>query len=121
MQNDINSLVVPCMFCLFFLHVFEKSNLEVLNFGVFSELDMLDWFWTWQIKHARVSRYTYFNSSLYIFLSYTTLILRGSVLNRVPGTQSCIEYLKMILEKPQSMTEKCHTVRHLNRLRQHIM
>ena len=46
-----------------------------------------------------------------------TIILCEGVLNRVPGTQSCIESLKVIQEKPQSMTKKFHTVRQLNRLR----
>ena len=50
-----------------------------------------------------------------------TIILCEGVLNRVPGTQSCIESLNMIQAKPQSMTKKCHTVRRLNRPRQLIM
>ena len=43
------------------------------------------------------------------------------LLNRFPGTQSCIESLKVIQSKPQSMTKKCYTVRRLNRPRQLIM
>ena len=54
----------------------------------------------------------------YYFSSYSIAII---LLNRVPGTQSRIESLKVIRAKPQSMTKKCHTVRRLNRPRQHIM
>ena len=43
------------------------------------------------------------------------------LLNRVLVTQSCINYLNVIGEKSQSMTEKWHTVRRLNRPKQHIM
>ena len=40
------------------------------------------------------------------------------MLNRVPGTQSYVNYLKTIGEKPLYITKKCHTVRRLNRSRQ---
>ena len=38
------------------------------------------------------------------------MIIDSCVFNRVTGTQSRIKSLKAIQAKPQSMTEKCHTV-----------
>ena len=52
---------------------------------------------------------------------YQTIILCEGVLNQVPGTQSHKEYLKMIRDKTQYNTDRCHTVRRLNRPRQLIM
>ena len=39
------------MFYLFSFQFMEKSNLEVLEFWVFSELAILEWFLTWRFKH----------------------------------------------------------------------
>ena len=50
-----------------------------------------------------------------------TIILCGGVLNRLLGTQYCIESLKLIQAKTQSMTNKFHTARRLKRPIQLIM
>ena len=50
-----------------------------------------------------------------------TIRLCEGVLNRVPGTQSRIESMKVVWAKPQSMTNKFHTVRRLKLPRQLIM
>ena len=50
-----------------------------------------------------------------------TIRLCQGVLNRVTGTQSRIEYLKVIRAKPSYITKKFHTVIRLNCPRQHIM
>ena len=43
-------------FYLFYLQIMDKLNLEVLDFGVFSELAILEWFLTWCFKHFRYVR-----------------------------------------------------------------
>ena len=50
-----------------------------------------------------------------------TIRLCEGVLSRVPGTHDCIEFMKVTRAKPKSMTEKCNTVRRLNRPIKHIM
>ena len=50
-----------------------------------------------------------------------TIRLFEGVLNQLPCTQSCIDSLKSIQSKPQSMTNKFPTFRWLNRSRQYIM
>ena len=62
-----------------------------------------------------------------VLISDTTLSsfippqVQKMMLNRVPGTQSHVNSLKTIRAKPQSMTEKCHTVRRFKHFRQLIM
>ena len=72
------------------------------------------------IHHCQM-RPQYIHTSILVRIIPQTIKLCGGVLNRVPGTQSCIESLKLIQAKPQSMTNKCHVVRQLNRPRQHTM
>ena len=43
--------MVSIMFSHFPLQVFEKSNLEVMDFGVFSALAILEWYLTRHFKH----------------------------------------------------------------------
>ena len=72
------------------------------------------------IHHCQM-RPRYIHTSNLVRTIPQTIILCACVLNRVPGTQSCIESLKLIRAKPQSMNKKCHTVRQLNHPRQLIM
>ena len=72
------------------------------------------------IHHCQMfPRYIY-TSNLVRTIPQTIGLCEG-VLNRVPGTQTRIESLKMIQEKPQSMTKKYHTDRRLNLPRKPIM
>ena len=50
-----------------------------------------------------------------------TIRLHQGVLNRVMCTQFCINSLKPIQSEPQYITNKCPTIRGLNRSRQYIM
>ena len=72
------------------------------------------------IHHCQIR--TWYIHTLYLLRTIPqTIRLCDGVLNQVPGTQSCIEYLKLIRERPQFRTDKCHTVRRLNCPRQIIM
>ena len=51
------------MFGLFTLKVFDKLELEVLDFRLFTQLAILEWFSTWNFKHARIPVRTYFQSN----------------------------------------------------------
>ena len=65
------------MSCMFSLQVFEKSDLEVLDFWKCSELVILDWFSTWRIKHARIPVRTNFHwnlNRLYLLIAYRVTI-----------------------------------------------
>ena len=50
-KNNLVWLMMSSIFSLFFLQVLEKLNLDVLDFRVFSELAILEWFSTWRFKH----------------------------------------------------------------------
>ena len=71
--------------------------------------------------HHRQMRPRYIHTSYLVRKIPHTIILCDVVLNRVLGTQSCIESLKLIRAKPESMTKKFHTVRQLNRPKKHMM
>ena len=71
--------------------------------------------------HHHQMRPRYIHTSNLVRTISQTIRLCEGVLNRVPCTQSRVDSLKAIRAEPQSMTEKCHTVRRLNRPRQHIM
>ena len=43
----------------------KKLDLEVLYFGLFSELSILEWFSTWCFKHARIPIHLYFQRNIY--------------------------------------------------------
>ena len=43
--------MMSILFSLFYLKALEKLNLEVLNFWVFSELAILEWFLTCGFKY----------------------------------------------------------------------
>ena len=51
------------MLSLFSFQALEKLDLEVLDFWLFTELSILEWFSTWFFKHARIPVRTYFQSS----------------------------------------------------------
>ena len=53
------------MFCLFPLIVLDKPDLKVFDVWMFSELAILDWFFTCLIKHARVPVHTFFHWIIY--------------------------------------------------------
>ena len=72
------------------------------------------------ITHCQMRPRYIHTSNLVRKISQTIRLCKGT-LNRVLGNTYCIESLKVIRAKTQSMTEKCHTVRRLNRPRQHIM
>ena len=57
--------MITCMFCFFPLQVLDKLDFEVLDFGIFSELAILNWYSTRRIKHARTQVCTYFNWNIY--------------------------------------------------------
>ena len=71
--------------------------------------------------HHRQMRPGYIHTLNLVIPVPHTIILSKGVLNQVPGTHPCVDYFKTIRSEPQSMTEKCHTVRRLNRPRQHLM
>ena len=71
--------------------------------------------------HHRQIRPRYIQTSNLVRKIPHTIILCEGVLNLVLGTPSRIESLNVIPAKPQSMTNKCNTVIHLNRPRQLIM
>ena len=50
-----------------------------------------------------------------------TIILLEGVLNLVLVNQSLVDSPKAIRAEPQSMSEKCHMIRQVDRPRQHIM
>ena len=58
-------IMVSSIFYHFFLQVFEISDLEVLNFWIFSESAILDWFSTWHFKHATIAVHTHFQWNFY--------------------------------------------------------
>ena len=45
---------------LFSLQVFEKLDLEVLEFWLISELAILEWFLTWNFKHVIILVFAYY-------------------------------------------------------------
>ena len=53
------------IFSLFYLRVLYISYLEVFDFEMFSELDIVDWFLTWPIKNARTPMNTQFKNNIY--------------------------------------------------------
>ena len=55
------------MFCLFYLQVIEKLDLEVLDFWIFSELSILEWFLTWYFKHVIIHVRVYCQRNIYDF------------------------------------------------------
>ena len=67
--------------------------------------------------HHRQMRHRYINTSNLVRKFPQTIILFKGVLNRFLSTQSRIKSLKVIRAKPESMTNKFHTVRRLNRPR----
>ena len=77
-KNDLICLMMSCMFYLFSLQVFEKSGLEIWGFIIFSELAVLDWFLTWQIKHSKIPVRTYVLS----FESFRLFCLNARILRR---------------------------------------
>ena len=50
-RNNLVWLMMSSTFFLFFLQVLEKLNLDVLDFRVFSELAILEWFSTGRFKY----------------------------------------------------------------------
>ena len=72
------------------------------------------------IHHLQIRPRYIYTSNLVRKVPQNIRLCEG-VLNWFPGTQSRIESLKVIRAKPQYITEKFHTVRRLNRPRQHIM
>ena len=48
-----------------FLQVLDKPDLEVLDLGVFSDLDILEWFSTCCFKHARIPVGRHFIRNIY--------------------------------------------------------
>ena len=71
--------------------------------------------------HLRQIQTQYIHTSKLVRIFPQTIRLCKDVLNQVPGTQSHVKYLEVIRAEPQSTTKKYHTVRWLNRPRQHIM
>ena len=65
------------------------------------------------IHHHQIRPWCIHTSNLVRKISHTIILFKG-VLNRFPGNQSCVNYLKAIQAEPQSMTEKFHTVIRLN-------
>ena len=63
------------MFCLFPLQVLEKSHLEILDFGVSSELPILECFFTWCFKHARIPVGTHSQNNIYCFCCIILFLL----------------------------------------------
>ena len=56
------------------------------------------------IRHRQVRPWFIHTSNLVRKIPQTIILCKG-VLNQFPGTHSCIEYLKVIQSKQQSMTE----------------
>ena len=52
------------MFSLFPFQALEKLDMEVLDFWLFIELSILEWFSTWFFKHARIPVRAYFQSPI---------------------------------------------------------
>ena len=61
---------------IFSLQVLEISDLEVLDFWIFSELAILDQLSIWRIKHARIPVRAYFKV---IFIVLSPLDLRSNI------------------------------------------
>ena len=59
-KNKLVWLIISSIFSFFSLHVFEILDLEVLDFWIFTELSILEWFSTLRFKHAIISVLTYF-------------------------------------------------------------
>ena len=66
---------------LFSLQVFEKLDLEVLEFWLISELAILEWFLTWNFKHVIILVFAYYGKNInhlyHIFILCHTLQYLG--------------------------------------------
>ena len=58
-------IMISSMFSLFYLHVFDTSYLELLEFWIWSESNILEWFKTWYVKHARNTIHLYYQRRKY--------------------------------------------------------
>ena len=45
---------MPSILFLFSLQVLDIFDLDILYFWIFTELAILEWFFTWSFKHARI-------------------------------------------------------------------
>ena len=61
--------MVSSEFYLFYFKILDIIDLMILNFWLFSELTILEWFSIWHIKHARIPARTYFQRNK--FCKYT--------------------------------------------------
>ena len=68
--------MVSCMFLISYLQVLEKSDSKVLNFWMFVELFILDWYSTQRIKHVIITVNTYFHWN---FFSLCCLLIQAQL------------------------------------------
>ena len=57
--------MVSSIFSLFPLQVLEKFDSDILEFWIFSELAILEYFLTWNLKHSRIPVHAYFQRNIY--------------------------------------------------------
>ena len=63
-KNRIVWIVISSMLALFHPQALEKSYLEILDFWLFTELSILEWFSTWFFKYALIPVRTYFQTPI---------------------------------------------------------
>ena len=68
-DNKLVWLLMSSILSLFYFRALEKSDSEVLEFSLFIELSILEWFLTWFFKHARIPVCTYFKSPIILWSS----------------------------------------------------
>ena len=56
--------MMSSIFSLFYFQTIEKLDMEVLNFWLFTELSILEWFSTWVLKNARNPVRKYFQTPI---------------------------------------------------------
>ena len=68
------------MLSLFSFQALEKLDLEVLDFWLFTELSILEWFLNWFFKHARIPVRMYYHSLIkFMAVFFSTVWLKWIV------------------------------------------
>ena len=52
------------MLSLFYFQALEKKDLEILDFCLFTELPILEWFLNWFFKYVLITIRTYFQTGI---------------------------------------------------------
>ena len=63
-NNKLIWLVVSSMLYLFSFRALEKLDLDILNFWLFTELSILEWFLTWFFEYSLIPVRTYFQNPM---------------------------------------------------------